>query len=64
VSLIVLPSRRVRTRAAVGTLAAAIGDVLRAHPEDLDGSERQAGGATVACAQVSPVEERAAGCAD
>lgn len=38
--LILLPSARTRTRAAVHTLAAAVQAVLSAHPEDIAGSEQ------------------------
>jgi predicted nuclease of predicted toxin-antitoxin system len=41
--LILLPSARRRTRAAVPALAAAIEAVLRAHPEGIAGSERWVG---------------------
>ena len=37
--LILLPSKRTRTRASVATLALAIENVLREHPEGLAGSE-------------------------
>ena len=41
--LILLPSKRTRTRAAVATLAGAIEKVLHNHPEGLAGSERWIG---------------------
>jgi predicted nuclease of predicted toxin-antitoxin system len=41
--LILLPSKRTRTRAAVATLAGAIEQVLRDHPSGLAGSERWIG---------------------
>jgi hypothetical protein len=41
--LILLPSARRRTRAAVPALAAAIEAVLRAHPDGIAGSERWVG---------------------
>jgi hypothetical protein len=41
--LILLPSNRTRTRAAVATLAGAIEKVLRDHPDGLAGSERWIG---------------------
>ena len=41
--LILLPSSRTRTRAAVSALAVAIGKVLRDHPDGLSGSERWIG---------------------
>jgi predicted nuclease of predicted toxin-antitoxin system len=41
--LILLPSARRRTRAAVAALAAAIEAILRAHPEGIAGSERWIG---------------------
>lgn len=41
--LILVPSKRTRTRAAVATLATAIEKVLKDHPEGLAGSERWIG---------------------
>jgi len=41
--LILLPSKRTRTRAAVATLAGAIEKVLHDHPDGLAGSERWIG---------------------
>ncbi len=41
--LILLPSARTRTRAAIPTLAAAIEAVLRIHPDGIAGSERWVG---------------------
>lgn len=41
--LILLPSKRTRTRAAVATLACAIEKALRDHPDGLAGSERWIG---------------------
>lgn len=41
--LVLLPSSRTRTRAAVATLADAVEAVLRAHPDGLAGSERWIG---------------------
>ncbi|ORW12913.1 DUF5615 family PIN-like protein [Mycolicibacter longobardus] len=41
--LILLPSTRTRTRAAITVLTAAIEAVLRAHPEGIAGSERWIG---------------------
>ena len=41
--LILLPSRRTRTRNAIAAVAAAIEDVLRGHPDGLSGSERWIG---------------------
>lgn len=41
--LILLPSKRTRTRAAVATLASAVEKVLRDHPAGLAGSERWIG---------------------
>ena len=41
--LILLPSTRTRTRNAIATVAAAIEDVLRGHPDGLSGSERWIG---------------------
>jgi predicted nuclease of predicted toxin-antitoxin system len=41
--LILLPSARRRTRAAVAALAAAIEAILRAHPDGIAGSERWIG---------------------
>jgi predicted nuclease of predicted toxin-antitoxin system len=41
--LILLPSKRTRTRAVVESLADAIGRVLEAHPEGLEASERWLG---------------------
>ena len=38
--LILLPSRRTRTRNAIAIIAAAIENVLRDHPDGLSGSER------------------------
>ena len=38
--LILLPSSRTRTRTAVGILAEAIGEILRAQPDGIGGSER------------------------
>jgi predicted nuclease of predicted toxin-antitoxin system len=41
--LILVPSKRTRTRAAVATLATAIEKILKDHPEGLAGSERWVG---------------------
>ncbi len=41
--LILLPSTRTRTRSAIAAVAAAIGNVLRDHPDGLSGSERWIG---------------------
>lgn len=41
--LILLPSARTRTRHAIAAVAAAIGNVLRDHPDGLSGSERWIG---------------------
>ena len=41
--LVLLPSSRTRTRAAVATLADAVEAILRAHPDGLAGSERWIG---------------------
>jgi predicted nuclease of predicted toxin-antitoxin system len=41
--LILLPSSRTRTRTAVGILADAIGEILRAQPDGFAGSERWIG---------------------
>jgi hypothetical protein len=41
--LILLPSSRTRTRTAVGILADAIGELLRAQPDGIAGSERWIG---------------------
>ena len=41
--LILLPSARTRTRHAIAAVAAAIGNVLRDHPDGLRGSERWIG---------------------
>jgi predicted nuclease of predicted toxin-antitoxin system len=41
--LILLPSTRTRTRSTIAAVAAAIGNVLRDHPDGLSGSERWIG---------------------
>lgn len=41
--LVLLPSARARTKAAVQSLAAAIETVLNAHPDGLGGTERRIG---------------------
>ena len=41
--LILLPSKRTRTRNAIAAVAAAIENVLRDHPDGLSGSERWSG---------------------